>query len=57
MSIITAICIIILLVIGCLFMVIYLVREQGKIESQDSIQPMSNMDYEEMQSDVQKNTK
>lgn len=57
MSIITAICIIILLVIGCLFMVIYLVREQGKIESQDSIQPMSNIDYEEMQSDVQKNTK
>lgn len=57
MSIITAICIIILLVIGCLFMVLYLVREQGKIQSQDSIQPMSNMDYEEMQSDVQKNTK
>jgi hypothetical protein len=57
MSITTAICIIILLITGCLFMVIYLVREQGKIESQDSIQPMSNIDYEEMQSDVQKNTK
>jgi adenylate kinase len=38
-------------------MVINLVREQGKIESQDSIQPMSNIDYEEMQSDVHKNTK
>ena len=38
-------------------MLIHLVREQDKIESQDSIQPMSNIDYEEMQSDVHKNTK
>jgi uncharacterized protein YneF (UPF0154 family) len=57
MSIITAILVIILLIIGCLFMAIYLVKQQGKIEFQDSIQPMSNIDYEEMQSDVHKNTK
>jgi preprotein translocase subunit SecG len=57
MSIITAILVIILLIIGCLFMAVYLVKQQGKIESQDSIQPMSNIDYEEMQSDVHKNTK
>ena len=56
MSIITAILVIILLIIGCLFMAVYLVKQQGKIESQDSIQPMSNIDYEEMQSDVHKNT-
>jgi hypothetical protein len=57
MSIITAILVIILLIIGCLFMAIYLVKQQGKIEFQDSIQPPSNIDYEEMQSDVHKNTK
>ena len=57
MSIITAILVIILLIIGCLFMAIYLVKQQGKIKFQDSIQPTSNIDYEEMQSDVHKNTK
>ena len=56
MTIITAICIIILLFIGCILIWINN-SDLGRIELQDSIKPVefdcSSEDYEEMQSDVQ----